>query len=102
MILVIFVVITMIIMIIIFKPECIEDHGEEDELAQEGDDQGGGWDDLGQEEEEHCQGEQDGDGQGDLDEKLDEKVKVKFQRKSKSEKMKNTVRESRMEIDRET
>ena len=66
MILVIFVVITMIIMIIIFKPEGIKDHGEENELAQEGDDQGGGWDDLGQEEEEHCQGEQDGDGQGDL------------------------------------
>ena len=54
------------IVIVIFKPEGIEDHGEEDELAQEGDDQGGGWDDLGQEEEEHCQGEQDGDGQGDL------------------------------------
>ena len=48
------------------KPECIEDHGEEDKLAKEGDNERGGWDDLGQEEEEHCQGEQDGDGQGDL------------------------------------
>ena len=48
------------------QPERIEDHGEEDKLAEEGDDEGGGWDDLGQEEEEHGQGEQDGDGQGDL------------------------------------
>ena len=52
--------------IVIFKPECVEDHGEEDKLAKEGDDEGGGGDDLGKEEEEHCQGEQDGDGQGDL------------------------------------
>ena len=51
---------------IFFKPECVEDHGEEDKLAKEGDDEGGGWDDLGKQEEEHCQGEQDGDGQGDL------------------------------------
>ena len=57
------------IVIVIFKPEGIEDHGEEDELAKEGDDEGGGWDDLGQEEEEHCQREQDRDGQGHLDEK---------------------------------
>ena len=48
--------------IVIFKPECVEDHGEEDKLAKEGDDEGGGWDDLGKEEEEHCQGEQDRDG----------------------------------------
>ena len=50
----------------VIKPERIEDHGEEDKLAKEGDDEGGGRDDLGQEEEEHRQGEQDGDGQGDL------------------------------------
>ena len=50
----------------VIKPERIEDHGEEDELAKEGDDEGGGRDDLGQEEEEHRQGEQDRDGQGDL------------------------------------
>ena len=50
-------------------PKCVEDHGEEDKLAKEGDDEGGGGDDLGKEEEEHCQGEQDGDGQGDLVEK---------------------------------
>ena len=43
--------------------EGVEDHGEEDELAGEGNHQGGGWDDLGQQEEEHGQGEQDGDGQ---------------------------------------
>ena len=49
-------------MIIIVQPERIEDHGEEDKLAKEGDDEGGGWDDLGQQEEEHSQGEQDGDG----------------------------------------
>ena len=48
------------------QPECIEDHGEEDELAKEGDNKGGGGDDLGEEEEEHGQGEQDRDGQGDL------------------------------------
>ena len=47
---------------VIFKPECVEDHGEEDKLAKEGDDQGGGRDDLGQEEEEHGEGEQDRDG----------------------------------------
>ena len=48
--------------IVIFKPECVEDHGEEDKLAKEGDDQGGGRDDLGEEEEEHGEGEQDRDG----------------------------------------
>ena len=50
----------------VIKPERIEDHGEEDKLAKEGDNEGGGRDDLGQEEEEHRQGEQDRDGQGDL------------------------------------
>ena len=48
------------------QPERIEDHGEEDELAKERDNKGGGGDDLGEEEEEHGQGEQDWDGQGDL------------------------------------
>ena len=48
---------------VIVQPKCVKDHGEEDELPKEGDDEGGGWDDLGQEEEEHSQGEQDGDGQ---------------------------------------
>ena len=47
----------------IVEPKCVEDHGEEDELPKEGDNEGGGRDDLGQEEEEHRQGEQDGDGQ---------------------------------------
>ena len=44
------------------SPEGIEDHGEEDKLAEKGDDQGGGGDDLGEEEEEHSEGEQDRDG----------------------------------------
>ena len=44
------------------SPKRVEDHGEEDELAKEGDDEGGGGDDLGKQEEEHCQGEQDRDG----------------------------------------
>ena len=34
------------------SPEGIEDHGEEDKLAEKGDDQGGGGDDLGEKEEE--------------------------------------------------
>ena len=50
----------------VIKPERIEDHGEEDELPKEGDNERGGRDDLGQEEEEHRQGEQDRDGQGHL------------------------------------
>ena len=53
-------------MVTVIQPERIEDHGEEDELAKERDNKGGGGDDLGEEEEEHGQGEQDGDGQGDL------------------------------------
>ena len=51
---------------VIFKPECVEDHGEEDKLAKEGDDQGGGGDDLGQEEEEHSEGQQDANWKTDL------------------------------------
>ena len=46
--------------------EGVEDHGEQDELAQQRNDQGGGRDDLGQQEEEHGEGEEDGDGQTDL------------------------------------
>ena len=41
------------------QPERIEDHGEEDELAKERDNKGGGGDDLGEQEEEHGEGEQD-------------------------------------------
>ena len=43
-----------------------EDHGEEEVLPDEGDDQRGGRDDLGDEEEEHGEGEEDGDAEGDL------------------------------------
>ena len=39
--------------------EGVEDHGEEDKLAEEGNHQGGGRDDLGQQEEEHSEGEED-------------------------------------------
>ena len=46
--------------------EGVEDHGEQDELAQQRNDQGGGRDDLGQQEEEHGEGGEDGDGEGDL------------------------------------
>ena len=31
----------------------VEDHGEQDKLAEEGHHQGGGWDDLGEQKEEH-------------------------------------------------
>ena len=41
--------------------EGVEDHGEEDKLPEEGDHQGGGRDDLGQQEEEHSEGEEDAD-----------------------------------------
>ena len=44
------------------SPEGIEDHGEEDKLAEEGDHEGGRGDDLSQEEEEHGEREQDVDG----------------------------------------
>ena len=46
--------------------EGVEDHGEEDELAEEGNHQGGGWDDLGQQEEEHGEREEDVDGETHL------------------------------------
>ena len=51
------------------KPEGVEDHGEEDELAEEGHHQGGGRDDLGQQEEEHGEGEEDVDGETHLNKK---------------------------------
>ena len=47
-------------------PEGVEDHREEDKLANERNHEGGWGDDLGQEEEEDGEGEQDGDGEGDL------------------------------------
>ena len=46
--------------------EGVEDHGEEDELAEEGNHQGGGRDDLGQQEEEHGEREEDVDGETHL------------------------------------
>ena len=48
------------------SPEGIEDHGEEDKLAEEGNDQRGRRDNLGQQQEEHSQRQQDRDGQRDL------------------------------------
>ena len=48
-------------------PEGVQDHGEEDKLAEEGDHEGGWGDDLSQEEEEHGEREQDGDGEADLE-----------------------------------
>ena len=47
-------------------PEGVQDHGEEDKLAEEGDHEGGGGNDLSQEEEEHGEREQDVDGETDL------------------------------------
>ena len=47
--------------------EGVEDHGEEDKLAEEGDHEGGRGDDLRQQEEEHGEREQDGDGEADLE-----------------------------------
>ena len=44
---------------IYLSPECVEDHGEEDKLAEEGNHEGGRGDDLSQEEEEHGEREQD-------------------------------------------
>ncbi len=52
-----------------FLPECVQDHGEEDKLAEEGNHEGGRGDDLSQEEEEHGEREQDGDGEADLETK---------------------------------
>ena len=49
-----------------FLPEGVQDHGEEDKLAEEGDHEGGRGDDLRQQEEEHGEGEKDGDGEADL------------------------------------
>ena len=46
--------------------EGVEDHGEEDKLAEERHNQRGGGDDLGQQQEEHSEGEQDGDGKRNL------------------------------------
>ena len=46
--------------------EGVEDHGEEDKLAEEGNHQGGGRDDLGQEEEEDSEREEDVDGETHL------------------------------------
>ena len=46
--------------------ERVEDHGEEDKLAEERHNQRGGGDDLGQQQEEHSEGEQDGDGKRNL------------------------------------
>ena len=47
-------------------PEGVQDHGEEDKLAEEGDHEGGRGNDLSQEEEEHGEREQDGDGEAHL------------------------------------
>ena len=46
--------------------KCDEQHREEEILPEQGDGQGGRGDDLGQQEEEHSEGEQDGDTEGDL------------------------------------
>ena len=46
--------------------EGVEDHGEEDKLAEEGHHQGGGRDDLGQQEEEHSEREENVDGETHL------------------------------------
>ena len=46
--------------------EGVEDHGEQDKLAEEGHHQGGGRDDLGQQQEEHGEREEDVDGETDL------------------------------------
>ena len=49
------------------SPEGVQDHGEEDKLAEEGDHEGGRGDDLSQEEEEHGEREQDVDGETHLE-----------------------------------
>ena len=41
------------------SPECVQNHGEQDKLAKEGNHEGGRGDDLSQEEEEHGEREQD-------------------------------------------
>ena len=42
-------------------PECVQDHGEEDKFAEQWDHQGGGRDDLSQQQEDHRQRQQDVD-----------------------------------------
>ena len=49
--------------------EGVEDHGEEDKLAEERHHQRGGGDDLGQQQEEHGEREENGDGKTDLGKK---------------------------------
>ena len=46
--------------------EGVEDHGEKDKLAEQGNHQGGGRDDLGEEQEEDSEGEKDGNWKTDL------------------------------------
>ena len=48
-------------------PEGVQDHGEEDKLAEEGDHEGGRGYDLSQEEEEHGEREKNVDGETDLE-----------------------------------
>ena len=48
-------------------PEGVQDHGEEDKLAEEGDHEGCRGNDLSQEEEEHGEREQDVDGETHLE-----------------------------------
>lgn len=47
-------------------PECIQNHSKEHELAEQRHDKRSGWDDLGQEQEEHGERQQDGDGERHL------------------------------------
>ena len=55
------------LLLLLLSPEGVQDHGEEDKLAEEGDHEGCRGNDLSQEEEEHGEREQDGDGQTDLE-----------------------------------
>ena len=48
------------------EPEGVENHREKYKLAEERNDKRGGGDDLGEEEEEHSEGEQDGNGERHL------------------------------------
>ena len=54
------------LLLLLLSPEGVQDHGEEDKLAEERDHEGGRGDDLSQEEEEHGEREQDGDGEAHL------------------------------------
>ena len=47
-------------------PECVQNHRKENKLSQKRNDQGSGWNDLGQQEKEHSKGEKDGYGEADL------------------------------------